>query len=123
MPSIILPDYRPSTRFEPERFSPVPIAQTNCIKVVLTCFEPDQYIPIHQPAVDMGLVILEGEAEVVAGENEATVGPGAVIVVPAGEARGVRARTRLVAIHVVSPPPTEADHAAVQAGLQHGTWR
>jgi hypothetical protein len=46
-----------------------------------------------------------------------------VIVVPAGEQRGVKADTRMVALHVVSPPPTEADHVQVQAGFQRGTWR
>jgi quercetin dioxygenase-like cupin family protein len=120
---LIMPDYQQFTRFQSERFSPVPIAETDRVRVVLTCFEPGQFIPVHRPDVDVALVILEGEGVVVAGESEATVGPGAIVVAPAGQARGVKATTRLVAVHLVSPPPTEADHAEVQRGFQRGTWR
>lgn len=28
-----------------------------------------------------------------------------------------------VALHVVSPPPTDADHAEVRSKLQRGTWK
>jgi len=121
--AVILSDYRDAARFQAERFSPVAIAQTERVKVVLTCFEPGQFIPVHSPGIDMALVILEGEGVVVAGDAEASVGPGAIVLVPAGEARGVKATTRLVAVHLVLPPPTEADHSKVQAGLQQGTWR
>ena len=38
------------------------------------------------------------------------------------EARGIHAETRMVPLHVVTPPPTEKDHAEVQAGLRSGTW-
>ena len=123
MQPIIVSDYRQFATFQPGRFSPVPLGQTDRVKVVLTCFEPGQYIPVHSPGVDMTLVILEGEGTVVAGDQEAEVGPGAIVIVPAGASRGVRATTRLVAVHLVSPPPTEADHAEVQAKLQQGTWR
>ena len=123
MQPAILPDYRQSTAFQPDRFSPVPLGQTDRVKIVLTCFEPGQVIPVHSPGVDMTLVVLEGTGTVVAGDEEAEVGPGAIVIVPAGAARGVRATTRLVAVHLVSPPPTEADHAEVQAKLRQGTWR
>ncbi len=123
MAASILPDYRQAARFGAERFSPVSIAETDKVKVVLTCFEAGQFIPVHAPGVDMALVVLEGEASVVAGETESSVKPGAIVVVPAGEQRGVKASTRMVAVHVVAPPPGESDHTAVQAGLQRGAWR
>jgi quercetin dioxygenase-like cupin family protein len=85
------------------------------MKVVLTRFESGQFIPVHAPSVDMALLVLEGDGYVLAGQTEYTVGPGAVVVVPAGESRGVRATTRLIALHVVSPPPTAADHADVHS--------
>ena len=122
MEPTILSDYRAYTRFAAERFSPVPLAQTDGLKVVLTCFEAGQFIPVHAPGVDMVLVILEGVGTVVAGQTECSVSPGSIVVVPAGESRGVKASTRLVAVHVVSPPPAESDHAAVQEGLKRGTW-
>jgi quercetin dioxygenase-like cupin family protein len=120
---MILSDYRTAARFQSEQFSPVPLTQTERVRVVLTCFEPGQFIPVHAPGVDMALVVLEGTGVVVAGEEESSVGPGAIIVAPAGETRGVKATTRMVAVHVVSPPPTDSDHAAVQSGLQRATWR
>lgn len=123
MAATILKDFHDAARFQPERFAPVSVGETERMRVVLTCFEPGQFIPVHSPAVDMALVVLEGEGTVVAGEEEARVGPGALIVVPAGQSRGVHAATRLVAVHVVSPPPREQDHAQVQSGLQRGTWR
>jgi quercetin dioxygenase-like cupin family protein len=123
MQATIVPDYHSAATFQEGRFSPVALGQTDRVKVVLTCFEPGQYIPVHRPGVDMTLVVLEGEGTVMAGDHEAEVGPGAIIIVPAQSARGIRAKTRLVAVHVVSPPPTEADHTEVQAKLQQGNWR
>lgn len=121
-PTVVL-DAREAATFLADRFSPVPLGQTERVKVVLTCFEPGQFIPVHSPGVDMTLVILEGEGTIVAGEQEAEVRPGAIVVVPAGTARGVKATTRLIAVHLVSPPPTEDDHAEVHARLRQGTWR
>ena len=123
MQATIVPDYRSATSFQAGRFSPVALGETERVRVVLTCFEPDQYIPVHSPGVVMTLVVLEGEGTVVAGDQEAEVGPGAIVLVPAGSARGVKAKTRLVAVHLVSPPPTEADHVQVQAKLRQGSWR
>jgi quercetin dioxygenase-like cupin family protein len=93
------------------------------MKVVLTCFQPGQFIPVHSPGVDMALVILEGDGAVIAGQSTSSVGPRAIVVLPAGEARGIKVTTRLVAVHVVSPAPVESDHSEVQARLQQGTWR
>ena len=123
MQATIVSDYRSATAFQAGRFSPVALGESERVRVVLTCFEPDQYIPVHSPGVDMTLVVLEGEGTVVAGDQEAEVGPGAIVLVPAGSARGVKAKTRLVAVHLVSPPPTEADHTEVQAKLRQGSWR
>ena len=123
MEPTILSDYRRVATFQPRRFSPVPIGGTERFKAVLTCFEPGQFIPVHRPPIDMTLVILEGEGQMVAGEQEVPLAPGTIVIVPAGEARGVKASTRLVAIHLVTPPPGEGHHAEVQAGLERGEWR
>lgn len=119
----ILQSYRDAIAFRPERFNPVLVASGAHMKAVLTCLEPGQFIPVHRPGVDMLLIVLEGEGQVVAGDRQEPVRPGAVIFAPAGEARGVKAETRLVAFHVVSPPPTEKDHVEVMARLQQGEWR
>jgi len=116
-------DYRMAVQYDPAQFNPIVLAQSEQSKTILACFEPGQFIPGHAPAVELMLAVLEGEERLVARTEEARIGPGAIVVVPAGEARGVRAEIRLGALHVVTPPPTEADHAEVRAGLQRGQWR
>ena len=115
--------YQEAVAYRPERFNPLVLAGNQRAKVILACFEPGQFIPVHRPGVDLTLLVLEGEGQIVAGERETAVGPGALAFVPAGETRGIRAETRLVILHVVTPPPTEADHVEVMAGLQRGAWR
>lgn len=121
--AIIVKSYKESIAFNPSRFNPVALGQSERIRVLLVCLEPGQFIPVHRPGVDMTLLVLEGDGLVAAGEQETTVGPGAVVFVKAGETRGVKAQSRLVALHVVSPPPSESDHKEVMAGLARGTWR
>lgn len=121
--AVLLNSYREAVSFRPEKFNPIMIAGSSHIKAVLTCLEPGQFIPVHRPGVDMLLLVLEGEGQLVAGDREEAAGPGTIAFAPAGEARGLRAGTRLVALHVVSPPPTEPDHVEVAARLKQGVWK
>lgn|SRR5512142_2319076 len=115
--------YQDAMKFRPERFNAIALSGNDRVKVILACFEPGQFIPVHRPGVDLTLVVLEGEGALVAGDREEKIGPGAMSFIPAGEARGVRADTRLVALHLVSPPPTDADHVEVMSKLKQGTWK
>lgn len=93
-------------------------------KTMLVCLEAGQAIPVHHPKVDLTLTILEGEATMVAGADEREhAGPGAVMHAGAGEARGIRADQRTLAMVVVSPPPTDEDHKEVFEHMKRGTWR
>ncbi|MCC6391125.1 MAG: cupin domain-containing protein [Bryobacterales bacterium] len=121
--AVYLKSYRDSAAFRAEKFNPVMVGASAQMKALLTCLEPGQFIPVHRPGVDMLLVVLEGEGRVVAGDQEEAAGPGTTVFVPAGETRGLRADSRLIAMHVVSPPPTEADHVEVAARLKQGTWK
>jgi quercetin dioxygenase-like cupin family protein len=121
--AVLLSSYCKAVSFNSEKFNPVAIAASSRLKAVLTCLEPDQFIPVHRPGVDMLLLVLEGEGQLVAGDREEVAGAGTMVFVPAGEARGLKAATRLVALHVVSPPPTEADHVEVAARLKQGVWK
>ncbi len=123
MPPLVVQDYRTAAQFRPERFNPIALGETERVRIVLTCFEPGQFIPVHSPGVDMVLVVLEGDGQAVAGDQEVAIGPGAIVLVPAGQARGIKATSRLVAAHIVAPPPTEQDHKEVQARLAAGVWR
>ena len=119
----VLASYRDAVTFRPERFNPVLVAAGAHMKAVLTCLEPGQFIPVHSAGVDMALLVLEGDGQIVAGDVQEAIHPGAVVFVPAREARGVKAETRLVALHLVSPPPTEKDHFEVMAKLKQGDWQ
>lgn len=121
--AVLVNSYREAVAFKAEKFNAVALAVSPRLKAVLTCLEPGQFIPVHRPGVDMLLLVLEGEGQLVAGDREAAAGPGTIAFAPAGEARGLKAVTRLVALHVVSPPPTEADHVEVAARLKQGAWK
>ena len=121
--AILMTAYDQRATFRSEHFNPVPLAESERVKVLLVCLEPGQFIPVHQPGVDLALVVLEGQGQIVAGNREESIGPGAIAFAPAGETRGLKAETRLIALHVVAPPPTEADHAEVMTGLQRGDWK
>jgi quercetin dioxygenase-like cupin family protein len=62
------PSYVAETAFQPSRFNPVVLAESERTKVILACFEPGQFIPVHHPRVDLTLVVLDGEGTMVAGK-------------------------------------------------------
>ncbi len=115
--------YQEAAAFRPDKFNPVVLAENERVKIILACFEPEQFIPVHQPGVDLTLVVMEGEGALVAGDREQRIHPGTIAFIPAGEARGIHAATRLTLMHIVSPPPTDADHVQVAAGLKRGAWK
>src|SRR5512139_2906278 len=96
--------------FDPSRFLPRLLFECPEMKVVRASFRAGQFIPVHAPDVHVVLYILSGEGEVVAGKERRAVGEGDLVVVPRKVRRGVRAKTDLLVLHVVSPPPTQADH-------------
>ncbi len=99
-------------------FVPKVLFENELIKVVLAALEPDQEIALHAPSIDLAVAVLEGTGDLWVEDSPRPVVPGDVAVIPAGMTRGVRARGgRLVLLHVVSPPPTAADH-----GLERRPW-
>lgn len=119
----VLASYRQAINFNAERFNPVIIAENERARTMLACFEAGQFIPVHRPGVDLTLTILEGRGVLAAGDSELPFEPGTTAVIAAGDARGLKAETRTVALFVVTPPPTAADHTEVMAGLRRGSWR
>jgi len=121
---MIAPSIRELAKFDATRFNAVTLAQTPHSKTMLVCLEPGQSIPVHRPGVDLTLLILEGQATLVAGDQELTAaGPGAVITATAGQPRGIKADQRTLALVIVAPPPTAEDHREVAEHLKKGTWR
>jgi mannose-6-phosphate isomerase-like protein (cupin superfamily) len=68
------------------------------------------------------LYILEGEAEVVTGDERLTARKDDLIIVPKGLKRGIKALTELTILHVVQPPPSEEDHNQVHTRLAEGRF-
>ncbi len=101
----------------PDAFTPVPLAQGAHLKALLVCFHPGQRIPVHAPGIDLAILVLEGEGTLTSEGDAISLKPGAMAFVPAGQSRGITARTLMTAYQVVSPPPTDADHRDVRAGL------
>ncbi len=108
--------------FDDKKFAPNVVYQSAGIKVVLAYFKTGQFIPVHTPGVDLVLYILEGEAEVVTGDERVTARKDDLIIVPKGIKRGVKALTELTILHVVQPPPSEQDHNQVHARLAEGRF-
>jgi quercetin dioxygenase-like cupin family protein len=111
-----------SVEFDPNRFSPKSLFECAEMKVVQAAFRAGQFIPVHAPDVHVVLYILTGEGEVVAGEERRRVREGDLIVVPRKIKRGVKAKTDMVILHVVSPPPTQADHGDMAARIARGDF-
>ena len=99
------------------RFTAVALAEGSHVRALLVCFEPGQHIPVHAPAVDLAVVVLEGSGTLECGGEVVALAAGSMAFVPAGESRGIRATDRMVTFQVVGPLPTLADHVAVEAGL------
>jgi len=108
--------------FDDKKFAPNIVYQSAGIKVILVYFKTGQFIPVHTPGVDLVLCILEGTAEVVAGDERLTAGKDDLIIIPKGVKRGVKALTDLTVLHVVQPPPSEEDHKQVHAKLAEGRF-
>ena len=104
------------------KFVPKAVYQSQGMKVVLAYFKEDQFIPVHSPEVELVLCILEGKAEVVAGEERVVAGKNDIIIIPKGEKRGVKALSELTVLHVVQPPPSDMDHKEVHARLAQGKF-
>lgn len=94
------------------------LASTERMTVVLAGFEPGQEIPAHAPDVDLVVSVLDGDGLVRIGEDVHHVRAGDVATIPAGKVRGIKAGPAgMIALHVVSPPPTDADHATPRPDL------
>lgn len=113
---------REKVEFDPTRFAATPLFESPEMKVIKAAFRAGQFIPVHKPDVHVVLYILSGEGEVVAGDKRRSVKEGDLVVVPRKMARGVQAKTDMIVLHVVSPPPTEADHGDMAARIARGDF-
>lgn len=116
-------DFDSEREYDDESFSAQKVCADEKQKTILGYFEPEQFIPVHSPESTLTVVVLEGGGMVRDGDKEHGVVEGSVVVVPAGEKRGIRAgENGLEAALVTSPPPTEEDHEKVHEGLERGVF-
>ncbi len=94
MPAVYYADARQQVRYTPQGVQPQYILDGDHAKVVLAGLEPGQSIPAHPEALAL-YTILEGQGSMQVGEDRFPIGPGTLVVVPAGMARGMVAATRL----------------------------
>jgi quercetin dioxygenase-like cupin family protein len=111
-----------NVEFDPKRFLPKALFESPEMKVVWATFRPGQFIPVHAPDVHVALFVVSGEGEVVAGEERRRVKEGDLVVVPKKVPRGVKAKTDMVVLHVVSPSPTQADHGDLAGRIARGEF-
>ncbi len=117
-------DFDTERHYEESRFSAVDVFHSERMKVVCGYFEPGQFIPVHAPASDVAIHVQSGTGIVRDGAATHHVEPGDVVVVEADMERGIRADddTRLEALLVTAPPPTDAEHEPVREGLKQNTF-
>jgi quercetin dioxygenase-like cupin family protein len=94
MPAIYYADARQQVRYTPKGAQPQYVLDGDQAKVLLAGLEPGQSIPAHPEALAL-YIILEGQGSMQVGDEQFPIGPGTLIVVPAGVARGMVAETRL----------------------------
>lgn len=114
-------DFDAEREYDDDRFSAVEIFRSDRMKVVYGYFEPGQFIPVHAPSSDVAIHVRTGSGVVRDGDEDRHVESGDIVVVEANTDRGVRADddVELEALLVTAPPPTDAEHEPVRAGLRN----
>jgi quercetin dioxygenase-like cupin family protein len=117
-------DFDAVREYDDDKFSAVEVFRSDRMKVVCGYFEPGQFIPVHAPGSDVAIHVQSGTGVVRDGDADRTVEPGDVVVVEADTDRGVKADadSRLEALLVTAPPPTDAEHEPVRKGLKRGEF-
>jgi quercetin dioxygenase-like cupin family protein len=121
MPAI---DFDAERAYDDETFAARKVFETDDLQVVCGYFEPGQFIPVHAPSSALVVAVQSGTGVVREGETDHRVAPGDVVTVDADADRGVRADedSRLEALLVTAPPPTDAEHEPVREGLRRGEF-
>ncbi|WP_435096741.1 cupin domain-containing protein [Halorubrum sp. N11] len=117
-------DFDAERTYDDEKFSTSRVFRSERMKVVCGYFEPGQFIPVHAPSSDVLIDIRSGTGLVRDGDEEHRVTSGDVVTVEADTDRGIKADdgSRLEALLVTAPPPTDAEHEPVRRGLRTGEF-
>ena len=94
--------------FNPAKMGKVTLGSGARLYAGLNCFEPGQEHQAHVHAgQDKLYIVLQGEAEVVIGDDRSALSPGDAALAPAGVSHALKnaGPGRLVVLVVFSPPP------------------
>lgn len=100
------PDWRRAVAFSPDGPGVTMLHNSQDLKVVLVGLEPGQALPEHV-GPSASFHFLDGYGTMLVGTEEIEVAAGAIVVVPTGDARGVRASSRLVFMGSLGDPTSE----------------
>jgi quercetin dioxygenase-like cupin family protein len=89
------PNWKDEVAFSPQGPKQHPFYLDEQFKVLLAGLEPGQVIPQH-PEGRSVYYFLEGSGVMTIDDESVEVGPGSILVMPAGTARGLQAKTQLV---------------------------
>ncbi|SFG92717.1 Cupin domain protein [Halopelagius inordinatus] len=117
-------DFDAEREYDDDGFSAQGAFRSERAKVVCGFFEPGQFIPVHAPSSALVVDVRSGTGIVRDGDIDHRVGPGDVVTVSADTKRGIRADedSRLEALLVTAPPPTDEEHDPVRRGLAVGEF-
>jgi quercetin dioxygenase-like cupin family protein len=117
-------DFDVERAYDDDQFAAHKVFKTDNLQVVCGYFEPGQFIPVHAPDSALVAAVQSGTGVVREGETDHRVEAGDVVTVAAGTDRGIRADddSRLEALLVTAPPPTDAEHEPVREGLRRGEF-
>jgi len=102
----VWPDWRGTAQFSAQAPGVTVLHESTELKVVLVALSPGQGLPVH-PGPAASFHILDGEGVVVVDDEQIPVSAGAIVVVPTGARRAVRAGTPLVFLGNLGDPGSE----------------
>lgn len=94
-----IPDWRGQVTYSAAGPQPTLLRADDTAKIIIAGLEAGQVIPEH-PEASALYHFLEGEGRMTVDGTAYDVGPGVLILMPAGAVRGVEARTRLAFLAV-----------------------
>ncbi len=91
--------------FSPARFVKHSLLDSDDVRCDYLLMESGQMLPPHNLPCDVAFLVREGRILVTLGSEEGEAGPGDLVIVRAGETRGIRALERSIVLQAVSPRP------------------
>jgi quercetin dioxygenase-like cupin family protein len=99
MEKVLTATWQNHLRFGEEGPNPQTVVENERVRVIVAGLKPGQHIPIHPEAAAV-YHFLDGRGRMTVDGVEFPVGPGSIIVMDEGAARGLQAETQIVFLAV-----------------------